>query len=247
MIFSLRGHLPVAQEAGVKLLLRRIRSRHHALLSLPLTGHHRAPHQFARDHAQAHPKRIGPTASRLNPWQTLAVRYALQGFRFKSCRPPSSFYVGRLFPRVQPPSVAAFLSFVPKSSGFRSLEVKCFVLLPWAPLLASPRPDRPTQWQPAFSGSCHPDHDVGHVLGRFAIPNVIRAVFGHRSPPIPLYAWCAAALATSSFVNPHAELQCHRLQAVLFSIAAYCIMHRARSACSNSSPSARWQGSSKRF
>jgi len=156
----------------------------------------------------------------LTPWQSLAVVMLVAGFAFKMAAVPLHFYAGDVYQGAATP-VTAFLSFVPKASGFVALIKLLYAL--GGPNWLLPEPIvRPSGvgllWVLAVLTMT-----VGNVLG--LLQYNVKRVMAYSSIAHSGYMLAAlAALAAGQYVNV-AHVSDIGLQAVLFYLAAYGVMN----------------------
>jgi NADH-quinone oxidoreductase subunit N len=119
IMVSISRPLAVAQEAGVKYFFLGAMSAAVMLFGFSYlygtTGSTNLYEIMQKLHPGGWDRR--PT---LTPWQTLAVLMLVAGFAFKIAAVPLHFYAGDVYQGAATP-VTAFLSFVPKTSGFVAL------------------------------------------------------------------------------------------------------------------------------
>jgi NADH-quinone oxidoreductase subunit N len=158
----------------------------------------------------------------LSPWQSLAVLMLVAGFAFKMAAVPLQFYAGDVYQGAATP-VTAFLTFVPKASGFVALIKVMFALGGPNWLVPEPlvRPDGTGLiWVLAILTMT-----VGNVLGLWQYN--VKRVMAYSSIAHSGYMLAAlAALAASQFMGTGATADHNSgLQAVLFYLAAYGVMN----------------------
>jgi NADH-quinone oxidoreductase subunit N len=157
----------------------------------------------------------------LTSWQSLAVLMLVAGFAFKMAVVPLHFYVGDVYQGAATP-VTAFLSFVPKASGFVALIKVLFAL--GGPNWLLPEPIVRSNGIGLLWVLAVLTMTVGNVLG--LLQYNVKRVLAFSSVAHSGYMMAAlAALATSQFVSPASNVKTTGLQAVLFYLAAYGIMN----------------------
>lgn len=119
IMVSLSRPLPVAQEAGVKYFFLGAFAAAIMLFGFSYLYGTTGSTNLYEIMGRLHP---GGTTGRitLNAWQSLAVCILVAGFAFKMAAVPLHFYAGDVYQGAATP-VTAFLSFVPKASGFVAL------------------------------------------------------------------------------------------------------------------------------
>jgi NADH-quinone oxidoreductase subunit N len=119
IMVALSRPLPVAQEAGVKYFFLGAFAAAIMLFGFSYLYGTTGSTNLYEIMIRLHP---GPTPGRvtLSTWQSLAVCVLVAGFAFKMAAVPLHFYAGDVYQGAATP-VTAFLSFVPKASGFVAL------------------------------------------------------------------------------------------------------------------------------
>jgi NADH-quinone oxidoreductase subunit N len=222
IMVALSRPLPVAQEAGVKYFFLGAFAAAIMLFGFSYLYGTTGSTNLHDIMLKMHPGNNWTTRITLTSWQSLAVIMLIAGFAFKMAAVPLHFYAGDVYQGAATP-VTAFLSFVPKATGFVALIKILFALGGPNWILPDPivRPNGTgLLWILAILTM-----SVGNVLGLLQY-NVNR-VFAYSSIAHTGYMLVAlAALATAQFVTPAAELlQANGLQAVLFYLAAYGLMN----------------------
>ena len=208
IMVSISRPLAVAQEAGVKYFF--LGAMAAALLLFGLSYLYGTTGTTRLDVilANAHPD------TGLMPWQILAVVLIIVGLAFKMAVVPMHFYAGDVYQGAATP-VTAFLSFVPKISGFVALLKILFAVTggTWhiAPEIVK------LLWILAALTMT-----VGNVLGLVQIN--IKRVMAYSSIAHSGYmlVGVTALLSTTSY-----EIQMSALQGVLFYLTAYGLMNVA--------------------
>lgn len=129
IMVSISRPLPVAQEAGVKYFFLGAMSAAVMLFGFSYlygTTGTTSLHEIATRFSQTSHSALG-AAPELTNWQQLAVVMLVAGFAFKIAAVPLHFYAGDVYQGAATP-VTAFLSFVPKTSGFVALIKLVFVV-----------------------------------------------------------------------------------------------------------------------
>lgn len=244
IMVALSRPLPVAQEAGVKYFFLGAFAAAIMLFGFSYLYGTTGSTNLHEIMLKLHPNNDWTTRITLTSWQSLAVVMLIAGFAFKMAAVPLHFYAGDVYQGAATP-VTAFLSFVPKASGFVALIKVLFAL--GGPLWVLPDPIvRPNGtgvlWILAILTM-----SVGNVLG--LLQYNVKRVFAYSSIAHTGYMLVAlAALATGQFVTPSAELmRATGLQAVLFYLAAYGVMNIGAFGVLQLLPSRDGKGSAETF
>ncbi len=244
IMVSLSRPQPVAQEAGVKYFFLGAFAAAVMLFGFSYLYGTTGSTNLHEILLKLHPHNDWNTRITLTSWQSLAVVMLIAGFAFKMAAVPLHFYAGDVYQGAATP-VTAFLSFVPKASGFVALIKVLFAL--GGPLWVLPEPIvRPNGtgllWILAILTM-----SVGNVLG--LLQYNVKRVFAYSSIAHTGYMLVAlAALATGQFVTPSAELMnATGLQAVLFYLAAYGVMNIGAFGVLQLLPSRDGKGSAETF
>ena len=244
IMVALSRPLPVAQEAGVKYFFLGAFAAAVMLFGFSYLYGTTGSTNLHEILLKLHPNNDWSTRITLTSWQSLAVVMLIAGFAFKMAAVPLHFYAGDVYQGAATP-VTAFLSFVPKASGFVALIKVLFAL--GGPLWVLPEPIvRPNGtgllWILAILTM-----SVGNVLG--LLQYNVKRVFAYSSIAHTGYMLVAlAALATGQFVTPSAELmKATGLQAVLFYLAAYGVMNIGAFGVLELLPSRDGKGSAETF
>jgi NADH-quinone oxidoreductase subunit N len=227
VMVSVSRPLPVAQEAGVKYFFLGAFAAGIMLFGFSYLYGTTGSTNLYEIMLKLHPKDAGGLidwGSRitLTSWQSLAVIMLVAGFAFKMAAVPLHFYAGDVYQGAATP-VTAFLSFVPKASGFVALIKVMFALGGPNWLLPEPlvRPNGTgLLWILAILTMT-----VGNVLG--LLQYNVKRVLAYSSIAHTGYMLVAlAALGATQFVTaPASPVKTSGLQAVLFYLAAYGIMN----------------------
>ena len=180
----------------------------------------------------------------LTTWQSLAVLMLVAGFAFKMAAVPLQFYAGDVYQGAATP-VTAFLSFVPKASGFVALIKLMFAL--GGPNWLVPEPLVRSNGTGLIFVLAILTMTVGNVLG--LLQYNVKRVMAYSSIAHSGYMLAAlAALAASQFVNVGAAGDRNSgLQAVLFYLAAYGLMNMGVFGVLQLLPSRDGKGSAETF
>jgi NADH-quinone oxidoreductase subunit N len=185
----------------------------------------------------------------LTPWQTLAVLMLVAGFAFKMAAVPLHFYAGDVYQGAATP-VTAFLSFVPKTSGFVALIKLMFAV--GGPNWMLPEPFVKPNGLGLLWVLAVLTMSVGNVLG--LLQYNVKRVLAYSSVAHTGYMLVAlAALSASQYMGreggamPVAETNAPGLQAVLFYLAAYGIMNTGAFAVLVLLPARDGKGSAETF
>jgi NADH-quinone oxidoreductase subunit N len=155
----------------------------------------------------------------LTPWQSLAVLMLVAGFAFKMAAVPLHFYAGDVYQGAATP-VTAFLSFVPKASGFVALIKVMYAV--GGPNWLIPDPLVRANGTGLLWILAILTMTVGNVLG--LLQYNVKRVMAYSSVAHTGYMMAAlAALSSAQFVNTNTRAT--GLQAVLFYLAAYGMMN----------------------
>jgi NADH-quinone oxidoreductase subunit N len=215
IMVSLSRPLPVAQEAGVKYFFLGAFAAAIMLFGFSYlygtTGSTNL-HEIMR---RLHP---GPGITRitLDPWQSLAVLMLVVGFAFKMAAVPLHFYAGDVYQGAATP-VTAFLSFIPKASGFAALIKLLFAV--GGPFWLLPEPlVRPNGtgllWILAILTMT-----FGNVLG--LLQYNVKRVMAYSSIAHTGYMLAAlAAVGAGQYAGP-TDIASNGVAAVLFYLTAY--------------------------
>ena len=179
----------------------------------------------------------------LTSWQSLAVLMLVAGFAFKMAAVPLQFYAGDVYQGAATP-VTAFLSFVPKASGFVALIKLMFAL--GGPNWMVPEPLVRANGTGLLWVLAILTMTVGNVLG--LLQYNVKRVMAYSSIAHSGYMLAAlAALAASQFVGGGATDRNSGLQAVLFYLAAYGLMNMGVFGVLQLLPSRDGKGSAETF
>ena len=145
IMVSISRPLAVAQEAGVKYFF--LGAMAAAVMLFGFSYLYGATGTTKLDQIQA---AMSP-ATGFTPWETLAVVMLIAGFAFKMAAVPMHVYAGDVYEGAATP-VTAFLSFVPKASGFVALLKILYAVTggTW---------QSPARYRQATLDSRVPDHD----------------------------------------------------------------------------------------
>ncbi|MDB5321275.1 MAG: proton-translocating NADH-quinone oxidoreductase, chain [Phycisphaerales bacterium] len=226
IMVSVSRPLPVAQEAGVKYFFLGAFAAAIMLFGFSYLYGTTGATNLYEIMLNLHPKDASGiidwgTRITLTPWQSLAVLMLVAGFAFKMAVVPLHFYVGDVYQGAATP-VTAFLSFVPKASGFVALIKLLFAL--GGPNWLLPEPIVRANGTGLLWVLAILTMTVGNVLG--LLQYNVKRVLAFSSVAHSGYMMAAlAALATSQFVSPASNVKTTGLQAVLFYLAAYGIMN----------------------
>lgn len=208
IMVSISRPLAVAQEAGVKYFFLGAMAAALMLFGFSYLYGTTGTTRLDVIAASIHPETV------LSSWQILAVVLLIVGFAFKMAVVPLHFYAGDVYQGAATP-VTAFLSFVPKISGFVALLKVLFAVTggTWhiAPEITE------LLWVLAVLTMT-----VGNVLGLVQIN--IKRVFAYSSIAHSGYilVGVTALLSTTSY-----DIQMSALQGILFYLTAYGIMNVA--------------------
>ena len=206
IMVSISRPLAVAQEAGVKYFF--LGAMAAALMLFGFSYLYGTTGTTKLDQMQT---MVGPRGE-LNSWQLLAVVMLIGGFAFKMAVVPLHVYVGDVYQGAATP-VTAFLSFVPKTSGFVAL-LKILYAVTGGAWQASPQLIK-LLWVLAVLTMT-----IGNVLALVQVLNIKR-VLAYSSVAHSGYmlAGVTALIATAK-----PDLQTAALRGVLFYLAAYGLM-----------------------
>lgn len=242
IMVALSRPLPVAQEAGVKYFFL---GAFAAAIMLFGFSYLYGTTGSTNLNDIMHKLRPGPEWTAritLTSWQTLAVVMLIFGFAFKMAAVPLHFYAGDVYQGAATP-VTAFLSFIPKASGFVALIKVLYAIGGDHWNLPDPivRPNGTgILWILAILTM-----SVGNVLG--LLQYNVKRVLAYSSIAHTGYMLVAlAALGAGQFVLP-ADLAARGLQAVLFYLAAYGIMNVGAFGVLQLIPSRDGKGSAETF
>jgi NADH-quinone oxidoreductase subunit N len=220
IMVALSRPLPVAQEAGVKYFFLGAFAAAIMLFGFSYLYGTTGSTNLHEIMLKLHPGKA-TAAITLTSWQSLAVMMLVAGFAFKMAAVPLHFYAGDVYQGAATP-VTAFLSFVPKASGFVALIKLMYAL--GGELWVLPEPIVRANGTGLLWILAILTMSVGNVLG--LLQYNVKRVLAYSSIAHTGYMLVAlAALATGQFVNPTADLKATGLQAVLFYLAAYGMMN----------------------
>src|SRR5258706_11125764 len=227
IMVSISRPLPMAQEAGVKYFFLGAFAAAIMLFGFSYLYGTTGATNLYEIMLNLHPKNASGVidwAARitLTPWQSLAVLMLVAGFAFKMAVVPLHFYVGDVYQGAATP-VTAFLSFVPKASGFVAL-IKLLLAL-GGPNWLLPEPIVRANGTGLLWVLAILTMTVGNVLG--LLQYNVKRVLAYSSIAHTGYMLVAlAALGATQFVTaPASPVKTSGLQAVLFYLAAYGIMN----------------------
>lgn len=217
IMVSLSRPLPVAQEAGVKYFFLGAMAAAVMLFGFSYlygttgsTNLHEIMHKLR-------PGAKWGEAIVLTPWQKLAVLMLVAGFAFKMAAVPLHFYAGDVYQGAATP-VTAFLSFVPKTTGFVAL-IKLLAAV-GGPSWLLPDPIIKSSGTGLLWILAVLTMTVGNLLG--LLQYNVKRVLAYSSIAHTGYMLVALAAlgAGKGTVDPHGGLR-----AVLFYLAAYGVMN----------------------
>lgn len=217
IMVSLSRPLPVAQEAGVKYFFLGAMAAAVMLFGFSYlygttgsTNLHEIMHKLR-------PGAKWGEAIVLTPWQKLAVLMLVAGFAFKMAAVPLHFYAGDVYQGAATP-VTAFLSFVPKTTGFVAL-IKLLAAI-GGPSWLLPDPIIKSNGTGLLWILAVLTMTVGNLLG--LLQYNVKRVLAYSSIAHTGYMLVALAAlgAGKGTVDPHGGLR-----AVLFYLAAYGVMN----------------------
>jgi NADH-quinone oxidoreductase subunit N len=222
IMIALSRPLPVAQEAGVKYFFLGAFAAAIMLFGFSYLYGTTGSTNLHEILLKLHPGNDWTTRITLTPWQSLAVIMLIAGFAFKMAAVPLHFYAGDVYQGAATP-VTAFLSFVPKASGFVALIKVLFAV--GGPRWILPEPIVRANGTGLLWILAILTMSVGNVLG--LLQYNVKRVFAYSSIAHTGYMLVAlAALATGQFASQPAEtINATGLQAVLFYLAAYGVMN----------------------
>ncbi|MGA3068334.1 MAG: NADH-quinone oxidoreductase subunit N [Tepidisphaeraceae bacterium] len=209
IMVSISRPLAVAQEAGVKYFF--LGAMAAALLLFGLSYLYGATGTTKLDHMEG---MLNPING-LSPWEMLAVVLVIAGLAFKMAVVPLHVYAGDVYEGAATP-VTAFLSFVPKASGFVAL-LKVLYAVTGGTWNASPEIVK-LLWVLAFLTMT-----IGNTLGLVQVRNVKR-VLAYSSVAHSGYmlVGVTALVATADY-----GIKMEALRGVLFYLTAYGLMNIA--------------------
>jgi NADH-quinone oxidoreductase subunit N len=149
----------------------------------------------------------------LSSWQMLAVVMLIAGFAFKMASVPMHEYVGDVYQGAATP-VTAFLSFVPKISGFVAL-LKVLYAVTGGTWVASPEIVKLLEWLAILTMS------IGNILGLVQYHNVKR-VLAYSSVAHSGYMLVGV---TALVGTANSQIQTAALRGILFYLTAYGLMN----------------------
>jgi NADH-quinone oxidoreductase subunit N len=152
----------------------------------------------------------------LSPWQSLAVLMLVAGFAFKMAAVPLHFYAGDVYQGAATP-VTAFLSFVPKTSGFVALIKLLFAL--GGPAWLLPEPLVRSNGVGLLWVLAVLTMTVGNVLG--LLQYNVKRVFAYSSIAHSGYMLAGLAAAAAAQFAGSPRIASDAVAAVLFYLAAY--------------------------
>ncbi|MEZ0263143.1 MAG: NADH-quinone oxidoreductase subunit N [Phycisphaerae bacterium] len=216
VMVSLSRRAPVAQEAGVKYFFLGAMAAAVMLFGFSyLYGTTGSTNLY--EIGQKIRAGVGVTeAPVLNPWQTLAVLMLVAGFAFKMAAATLHFYAGDVYQGAATP-VTAFLSFVPKATGFVALVKLLFAL--GGSAWALPEPLVKANGTGLLFVLAIITMTVGNVLG--LLQYNVKRTLAYSS--VAHTGYMLVALAALG-VGP-ADRRGDALMAVLFYLAAYGVMN----------------------
>ena len=221
VMVSISRPLPVAQEAGVKYFFLGAMSAAIMLFGFSYLYGTTGSTNLYEITLKLHPP--GPSGSiawdqpsRLTPWQTLAVLMLVAGFAFKMAAVPLHFYAGDVYHGAATP-VTAFLSFVPKTTGFVALIKLLYAV--GGPSWALPEPLVKANGTGLLWILAVLTMTVGNVLG--LLQYNVKRVFAYSSIAHTGYMLAGLA-ALAALATPERE---DAVAGVLFYLAAYGIMN----------------------
>jgi NADH-quinone oxidoreductase subunit N len=208
IMVSISRPLAVAQEAGVKYFFLGAMAAALMLFGFSYLYGTTGTTRLDIIAASVHPE------TGLSSWQILAVILLIVGFAFKMAVVPLHFYAGDVYQGAATP-VTAFLSFVPKISGFVAL-IKILFAVTGGSWQIAPEIVK-LLWILAVLTMT-----VGNVLGLVQIN--VKRVFAYSSIAHSGYmlVGVTALVSTTSY-----EIQSSALQGVLFYLTAYGLMNVA--------------------
>jgi NADH-quinone oxidoreductase subunit N len=209
IMVSISRPLPAAQEAGVKYFFLGAMAAAVMLFGFSYLYGTTGSVKLDEIRAVFNPQNVW------SPWEMLAVVTLIAGFAFKMAVVPMHVYVGDVYQGAATP-VTAFLSYVPKASGFVALIKVLYAVTggSWQ----VPYPIFKLLWILAVLTMT-----IGNILGLVQVSNIKR-VFAYSSVAHSGYMLVGiTALVTTA--NP--DIQTAALRGVLFYLAAYGLMNVA--------------------
>ena len=208
IMVSISRPLPVAQEAGVKYFFLGAMAAALMLFGFSYLYGTTGTTRLDLIAATVHPD------TGYSPWLVLAIVFLILGFAFKMAVVPLHFYAGDVYQGAATP-VTAFLSFVPKISGFVAL-IKVLFAVTGGTWHLAPQIVKLLWILAALTMT------VGNVLGLVQIN--IKRVFAYSSIAHSGYmlVGITALVSATSY-----EVQATALQGVLFYLTAYGLMNIA--------------------
>jgi NADH-quinone oxidoreductase subunit N len=217
IMVSVSRPLPAAQEAGVKYFFLGAMSAAVMLMGFTfLYGTTGTTNLLAIAQKLGETNASGAGMVHLSSWQMLAAVLLIGGFAFKMAAVPLHFYAGDVYQGAATP-VTAFLSFVPKTSGFVAL-IKVLYALGSGSTWAIPTELGILLWFIAALTMT-----IGNVLGLIQLN--VKRVLAYSS--IAHSGYMLVGIATLVLAQPDTEYQQMALQGVLFYLAAYGITNAA--------------------
>ena len=230
IMVSISRPLPVAQEAGLKYFFLGAMSA--AVMLFGFSYLYGTTGSTSLDqitgifgpHAVQTGASIGSTVSvfvtdKWTDWQTLAVLVMLGGFAFKMAAFPMHFYAGDVYQGAATP-VTAFLSFVPKTSGFVALIKVLYAVGGghWAV---------PDSIITVLAVIAAITMTMGNILG--LVQHNVKRTLAYSSVAHTGYmlVGITALVAAGKYGGDAASIQASALQGVLFYLAAYGITNVA--------------------
>ncbi len=214
IMVSLSRPTPLAQEAGVKYFFLGAMAAAIMLFGFSYLYGTTGSTNLYEINAKLQP--VMDRAPVLTSWQVLAVIMLVAGFAFKMAAAPLHFYAGDVYQGAATP-VTAFLSFVPKTTGFIALIKLLYTL--GGPSWMLPEPLIKANGTGLLWILAIITMTVGNVLG--LLQYNIKRVLAYSSIAHTGYMLVAlAALGAGAPANRYTALQ-----AVLFYLAAYGIMN----------------------
>jgi NADH-quinone oxidoreductase subunit N len=209
IMVSISRPLPAAQEAGVKYFFLGALAAAVMLFGFSYLYGTTGTTKLDEIRAVFNPQNVW------TPWEMLAVVTLIAGFAFKMAAVPMHVYVGDVYQGAATP-VTAFLSYVPKASGFVALIKLLYAVTggSWQ----APGQIVKLLWILALLTMT-----IGNILGLVQVSNIKR-VFAYSSVAHTGYmlVGITALVATG---NP--DIQIGALQGVLFYLAAYGVTNTA--------------------
>src|SRR6185503_16899398 len=215
IMVSISRPLAVAQEAGVKYFFLGAMSAALMLFGFSYLYGTTGSTNLYEIMQKLHPAGWEQRPS-LSPWQTLAVLMLIAGFAFKMAAVPLHFYAGDVYQGAATP-VTAFLSFVPKTSGFVALIKLLFAV--GGPNWLLPEPLVKSNGTGLIWILAILTMTVGNVLG--LLQYNVKRVLAYSS--IAHTGYMLVALA--ALAAPMGPARNEAIRGVLFYLAAYGIMN----------------------